>query len=52
MITNYIKLAQTFNEYFVNIVPNLIITFFLEINCDLNTDNIDNTSTKFEGHQT
>ena len=31
-ITNDVKLAQTFNEYFVNIVPNLGFTSFHENN--------------------
>ena len=44
------KLAQTFNEYFVNIVPSLGVTSFHENNVDVNIDNIDNTITKFEGH--
>ena len=52
MITNDINLAETFNEYFGNIVSKIIITSFLEIDYDLNTDNIENTITKFEGHQT
>ena len=44
------KLVQTFNEYFVNIVPRFGITSFHENNVDINNDNIDNTITKFEGH--
>ena len=45
-----IKLAQTFNEYFVNIVPSLDITSFRQNNDDVNNDNIDNAMIKFEGH--
>ena len=48
-ITNDVKLAQTFNEYFVNIVPNLGFTSFHENNDDVNNDIIDNTLTKSEG---
>ena len=44
------KLVQTFNKYFVNIVPRFRITSFHENNVDINNDNIDNTITKFEGH--
>ena len=44
------KLVQTFNKYFVNIVPRFGITSFHENNVDINNDNIDNTITKFEGH--
>ena len=40
------KLARTFREYFVNIVPSLGITFFCENNDDVNSYNIDNTITK------
>ena len=50
MFTNDEKLAQTFEEYFVNIVSSLGITSFRENNDDVNNDNIDNTITKFEGH--
>ena len=49
VITDDGKLAQTFNEYFVNIVPSLGITSFHEKNDDVNNDNIDNTIKKFEG---
>ena len=45
VITDDGKLAQTFNKYFVNIVPSLSITSFHENN-DVNSDNIDNTITK------
>ena len=48
VITHDRKLAQTFNEYFVNIVPSLGITSFHKNN-NVNND-IDNTITKFEGH--
>ena len=51
VITDDGKLAQTFNEYFVNIVPSLGITFFHENNDNINNDNIDNIIIKFEGHQ-
>ena len=44
------KLAQIFNEYFVNIVPSLGITSFHWNNDDVNNDNIDNKITKFESH--
>ena len=50
VITDDGKLAQTFNEYFVNIVPNLGITSFHENNDNVNNDTIDNTITKFEDH--
>ena len=50
MITDDGKLAQTFNEYFVNIVPSLGITSFHENNDNVNNDNIDNIIIKFEGH--
>ena len=51
VITNDEKLAQTFNEYFVNIVWSLSITSFHNNNCDdVNDDNIDNVITKFEDH--
>ena len=50
VITDDGKLAQTFNEYFVNIVSSLGITPFHENNDDVNNDNIDNTITKFENH--
>ena len=50
VITNEEKLAQTFSEYFVNIVLSLGITSFRENNDDVNNDNIDNTITKFEGY--
>ena len=50
MFINDEKLAQTFEEYFVNIVSSLGITSFRENNDDVNNDNIDNTITKFEGH--
>ena len=50
MITHDGKLAQTFNEYFVNVVPSLGITSFHDNNDDVNNDNIDNSLTKFEGH--
>ena len=45
VITDDGKLAQTFNKYFVNIVPSLSITSFYENN-DVNSNNIDNTITK------
>ena len=51
MITNDRKLAQTFNEYFVNIVPSLGITSFHENNDNINNDNIDSIIIKSEGHQ-
>ena len=51
VITDDGKLAQTFNEYFVNIVPSLGITSFHENNDNINNDNIDNIIIKFEGHQ-
>ena len=50
VITDDGKLAQIFNECFVNIVPSLGITSFHENNVDVNNVNIDNTITKFEGH--
>ena len=50
MFTNDEKLAQTFEEYFVNIVSSLGITSFRENNDDVNNDNIDNTITKFKSH--
>ena len=50
VITNDGKLAQTFDEYFVNIDPSLGITSFHENNDNVNNDNIDNIITKFEGH--
>ena len=50
VITDDGKLAQTFNEYFVNIIPSIGITSFHENNVDVNNDNIDNTIAKFEGH--
>ena len=50
MITDNGKLAPTFNEYFVNIVPSLGITSFHENNVDVNNDNIDNTIAKSECH--
>ena len=50
VITDDGKLAQTFNEYFVNIVPSLGITSFHENNDNVNNDNIDNIIIKFEGH--
>ena len=50
MISDDGKLAQTFNEYFANIVPNLGITSFHENNDNVNNDTIDNTITKFEDH--
>ena len=43
VITDHGKLVQTFNEYFVNIVPSLSITSFHEKNNDGNNDNIDST---------
>ena len=46
VITDDGKLAQTFNEYFVTIVPSLGITSFHENN-NVNNDNIDNIITKF-----
>ena len=42
------KLSQTFNEYFVNFVPSLTITFFRENNDDINNENKDNTIKKFQ----
>ena len=50
MITDDGKLAQIFNEYFVNIVPSLGITSFQEDNDNVYNDNIDNIIIKFEGH--
>ena len=50
MITDDGKLAQIFNEYFVNIVPSLGITSFHENNDNVYNDNIDNIVIKFEGH--
>ena len=50
VITDDGKLAETFNEYFVNIVLSLGITSFHENNDDVDNDNIDNSITKFEGH--
>ena len=50
VITDDGKLAQIFNEYFVNIVPSLGITSFHKKNDNVNNDNIDNTIKKFEGH--
>ena len=50
VITNDGKLAQTFDEYFVNIVPSLGITSFHEDNDNVNNDNIDNIITKLESH--
>ena len=49
VITDDGKFAQTFNEYFVNIVSSLGITSFHENN-NVNNDNIDKISIKFEGH--
>ena len=48
VITDDRNLAQTFNEYFVNIVPSFGITSFHESNVDVNNDNIDKTIKKFE----
>ena len=50
VITNDGKLAQTFDEYFVNIAPSLGITSFHEDNDNVNNDNNDNIITKSEGH--
>ena len=50
VITDDGKLAQTFNEYFVNIVPSLGITSFHENNDNVNNDNIDNIITKLEDY--
>ena len=50
VITDDGKLAETFNEYFVNIVLSLGITSFYGNNDYANNDNIGNTITKFEGH--
>ena len=50
VITDDGKLAQTFNEYFVNIVPSLGMTSFHENNFDVNDDNVDNNIAKFECH--
>ena len=44
------ELAQTFNEYFMNIVSSLGITSFHENNDNVSKDNIDKIITKFEGH--
>ena len=44
------KLTQTFNEYFVIIVPSLGITSFHENNDNVHNDNIDNIIIKLEGH--
>ena len=49
VITDDGKFAQTFNEYFVNIVSSLGITSFHENN-NVNNDNIDKIIIKFEGH--
>ena len=51
VITDGERLAQNFNEYFVNIVASLSINLFHENKDDVNNDNIDNTITKFESHQ-
>ena len=48
VITDDAKLAQTFNEYFVNVVPSLGITSFHENNDNVNNDNINNIIIKFE----
>ena len=48
VITDDGKLAQTFNEYFVNFVPSLAITSFRENNDDINNENKDNTIKKFQ----
>ena len=50
VITDDGKLTQTFNEYFVNIVPSLSITSFHENNDNVNNDNIESIIIKFEGH--
>ena len=52
VITDDGKLAQAFNECFVNVVPSLCINSFHENNVDVNIDNVDNTITNFEGHPT
>ena len=49
VITDDGKLAEAFNEYFVNIVPSLGITSFHENYVDVN--NVDNTITKIKGIQ-
>ena len=46
VITNDEKYAKTLNESFMNIVPSLGITCFLENIDGVNNDNIDNTITK------
>ena len=51
VITDDAKLAQTFNEYFVNIIPSLGIISFHENNDNINNDNIDNIIIKVESHQ-
>ena len=48
VITDDGKLAQTFNEYFVNFVPSLTITSFRENNDDIDNENKDNTIKKFQ----
>ena len=49
-ITDDGKLAETINEYFVDIVLSLSITSFHEYNNDVNNDNIGNIIKTFEGH--
>ena len=49
-ITDDGKLAETINEYFVDIVLSLSITSFRETNNDVNNDNIGDIITTFEGH--
>ena len=50
-ITDKEKLLQTFNEYFVDIIPSLGITYFWLNNDDVNNDKINNTITNFEDHR-
>ena len=50
-ITDKEKLLQTFNEYFVDIIPSLGITYFWVNNDDVNNDKINNTITNFEDHR-
>ena len=50
MITDHGYFAQTFNKYFANTVPSFAISCFLKNNNDLNSDDTDNTVTKFESH--
>ena len=49
-ITDDGKLAETINEYFVDIVLSLSIISFRENNNDVNNDNIGDIIATFEGH--